>query len=234
MRSIFSRRGWRRSGSWRRSWTARRSWCRLTTPNCSAIGGMRGRSSSISLCARRYYDQQVFALITPGGLLRRHPTHQVATPGRVKLGRGRLLERVWLNETNQWIYPHLHVAQERMTGAGAALPAADAAAGAGTAAGCARTAAGPGQRLAVHPAHRHQPGLCAQARDGSPAALHEVARAVDGWRGGRALAGGDRIAGQHFSRGGSPVLGIAGGGVSTEVRRRRCIKRKGHPRGCPF
>ena len=59
-------------------------------------------------------DQKVFELTTPEEFLRRNPTHQVATPAASSWGEGGYLG-VWLNEKNEWIYPHLHVAQERMT-----------------------------------------------------------------------------------------------------------------------
>ena len=59
-------------------------------------------------------DQKLFELITPGEYLRRHPTHQVATPAASSWGEGGYWG-VWLNEKNEWIYPHLRVAQERMT-----------------------------------------------------------------------------------------------------------------------
>ena len=60
------------------------------------------------------YDQQAFTLITPGEYLRRYPTQQVATPAASSWGEEGYW-RVWLNETNQWIYPHLRIAQPRMT-----------------------------------------------------------------------------------------------------------------------
>jgi len=63
---------------------------------------------------KAYYDQKVFALITPEEYLRRHPTQQVATPGASSWGEEGYW-RVWLNETNEWIYPHLDIAQGRMT-----------------------------------------------------------------------------------------------------------------------
>jgi 1,4-alpha-glucan branching enzyme len=58
--------------------------------------------------------QQPFTLITPGEYLRRHPTNQVATPAASSWGEAGYWS-VWLNEANEWIYPHLHVAQERMS-----------------------------------------------------------------------------------------------------------------------
>ena len=60
------------------------------------------------------YDQKVFELITPEEYLRRHPTNQIATPSPSSWGEEGYW-RVWLNEKNEWIYPHLQVAQERMT-----------------------------------------------------------------------------------------------------------------------
>jgi 1,4-alpha-glucan branching enzyme len=52
--------------------------------------------------------------ISPGEYLRRHPTNQVATPSPSSWGEEGYW-RVWLNEKNEWIYPHLRVAQDRMT-----------------------------------------------------------------------------------------------------------------------
>jgi len=59
-------------------------------------------------------DQKLFEFITPGEYLHRHPTHQIATPSPSSWGEEGHF-RVWLNERNAWIYPHLQVAQERMT-----------------------------------------------------------------------------------------------------------------------
>lgn len=59
-------------------------------------------------------EQDTIALITPGEYLRRHPTNQIALPAASSWGEEGYW-RVWLNETNEWIYPHLQVAQERMT-----------------------------------------------------------------------------------------------------------------------
>ena len=59
-------------------------------------------------------DQEAFELITPEDYLRRHPTNQIATPSPSSWGEEGHF-RVWLNERNAWIYPHLQVAQERMT-----------------------------------------------------------------------------------------------------------------------
>jgi 1,4-alpha-glucan branching enzyme len=63
---------------------------------------------------KAFYDQKDFALVTPEDYLRRHPTHQAAAPAASSWGEGGYW-RVWLNERNHWIYPHLLAAQERMT-----------------------------------------------------------------------------------------------------------------------
>ncbi|MDX1950817.1 MAG: 1,4-alpha-glucan branching protein domain-containing protein [Verrucomicrobiota bacterium] len=60
------------------------------------------------------YDQQIYSLTTPEEFLQRFPTHQVATPSPSSWGEEGYW-KVWLNETNEWIYPHLGVAQERMS-----------------------------------------------------------------------------------------------------------------------
>jgi 1,4-alpha-glucan branching enzyme len=57
---------------------------------------------------------QHFSLITPSQYLERHPTNQVAKPSPSSWGEEGYW-RVWLNETNEWILPHLQAAQERMT-----------------------------------------------------------------------------------------------------------------------
>jgi 1,4-alpha-glucan branching enzyme len=60
------------------------------------------------------FDQQVFKLTTPAEYLRKHPTQQVAKPSASSWGEEGYW-KLWLNETNEWIYPHLSIAQERMT-----------------------------------------------------------------------------------------------------------------------
>ncbi|HRZ34817.1 MAG TPA: DUF1957 domain-containing protein [Candidatus Paceibacterota bacterium] len=55
-----------------------------------------------------------FTFVTPTDYLRRHATHQVARPSPSTWGEGGHL-RVWLNEENEWIQPHLRVAEQRLT-----------------------------------------------------------------------------------------------------------------------
>lgn len=70
---------------------------------------------------KAYYDQRVFSFITPAEYLREFPSNQVARPAASSWGEEGYW-RVWLNEKNEWIYPHLHVAQERMTKLARAFP----------------------------------------------------------------------------------------------------------------
>ena len=70
------------------------------------------------------FDQKEFALTTPEEFLRRHPSQQIATPSASSWGEEGYW-RVWLNETNEWIQPHLHIAQERMTDLARRFPNAD-------------------------------------------------------------------------------------------------------------
>ncbi|MDB6040763.1 MAG: glycosyl hydrolase, family 57 [Verrucomicrobiales bacterium] len=66
------------------------------------------------LVRKAYYDQTSFRLTTPDEYLKWHPTQQVARPASSSWGEEGYW-KVWLNETNEWIYPHLDIAQERMT-----------------------------------------------------------------------------------------------------------------------
>src|SRR4029079_3309805 len=52
------------------------------------------------------YDQGVFRLTTPHQYLRENPTQQVASPSASSWGEEGYW-RVWLNENNEWIMPHL-------------------------------------------------------------------------------------------------------------------------------
>jgi 1,4-alpha-glucan branching enzyme len=69
-------------------------------------------------------DQRALTFITPSEYLQRHPNNQMAAPGASSWGEEGYW-RVWLNETNEWIYPHLQIAQERMTDLANRFPQAD-------------------------------------------------------------------------------------------------------------
>ncbi len=59
------------------------------------------------------YDQQTFALTTPGRYLDAHPTQQIVAPSASSWGQNGYWE-VWLHASNSWIYPHLQTAARRM------------------------------------------------------------------------------------------------------------------------
>jgi 1,4-alpha-glucan branching enzyme len=60
------------------------------------------------------YDQKVFQLATPSAYLEKHDTLQVISPSPSSWGNKGFWE-VWLDQSNAWIYPHLHAAARRMT-----------------------------------------------------------------------------------------------------------------------
>lgn len=60
------------------------------------------------------YDQQDFRLTTPGRYIEGHPTQQMLVPSASSWGHKGYWE-VWLDDSNSWIYPHLHAAARRMT-----------------------------------------------------------------------------------------------------------------------
>jgi 1,4-alpha-glucan branching enzyme len=70
------------------------------------------------------YDQKTFVPTTPHEYLRQNPTQQVAMPSASSWGDGGYW-RIWLDDTNGWIYPHLYVAQQRMTQLARRFPKAD-------------------------------------------------------------------------------------------------------------
>ncbi|MCK8817196.1 DUF1957 domain-containing protein [Natroniella sulfidigena] len=59
------------------------------------------------------YDQEEIKLITPSQYLDRYPINQVATPSQSSWG-AEGYNQVWLNRTNDWIYPKLHRITEQM------------------------------------------------------------------------------------------------------------------------
>jgi len=66
------------------------------------------------LCRKIWFDQETIVMTTLGEYLQNHPTQQVATPAQSSWGYKGYHE-FWLNESNSWIYPHLHKAIEKMT-----------------------------------------------------------------------------------------------------------------------
>ena len=60
------------------------------------------------------YDQDAFTLTTPSLYLAMHDTQQLVVPSASSWGHKGYWE-VWLDDSNAWIYPHLHMAAKRMT-----------------------------------------------------------------------------------------------------------------------
>lgn len=60
-----------------------------------------------------HHDQDEIGTVTPSEFLERHATHQKLRPTASTWGDRGYFE-VWLNGTNDWIYRHLHKAEERM------------------------------------------------------------------------------------------------------------------------
>ncbi len=70
------------------------------------------------------YDQKTFKLATPTDYLREVQEQQIAQPPFCSWGAGGYAD-VWLNQTNDWIYRHLHKGAERMIGIARDYPEAD-------------------------------------------------------------------------------------------------------------
>jgi 1,4-alpha-glucan branching enzyme len=65
------------------------------------------------LFRKSWFDQQTYQMTHLADYLRTYPTHQVCRPSQSSWGYKGFHE-YWLNDTNSWIYPHLHKAAERM------------------------------------------------------------------------------------------------------------------------
>ena len=61
-----------------------------------------------------HFDQEAIETVTPGDYLERHPRNQLLMPNASSWGAGGF-NRQWLNESNAWVWRHLHHAAERMT-----------------------------------------------------------------------------------------------------------------------
>jgi len=70
------------------------------------------------------YDQKNIKLITPSEYLEEYPVNQVTVPASSSWGYKGYHE-VWLEGSNDWIYPHLHKAAERMSELASMFPSAD-------------------------------------------------------------------------------------------------------------
>jgi 1,4-alpha-glucan branching enzyme len=70
------------------------------------------------------FDQKTVRLITPTEYLNENPACQVATPALSSWGHKGYAE-VWLDGSNDWIYPHLHKAADRMIELAQTFPRAE-------------------------------------------------------------------------------------------------------------
>ena len=69
-------------------------------------------------------NQDTVKLVTPWEYLCWHPKNQMGTPSESSWGNKGYAE-VWCNQTNDWIYRHLHKAAERMIALARDFPEAD-------------------------------------------------------------------------------------------------------------
>jgi len=76
------------------------------------------------LARKVHFDTNKFKLTTPMEFLERFPAQQQATPDASSWGDKGYYD-VWVNESNDWIYPHLHEMAERMVGLAGKYPNAD-------------------------------------------------------------------------------------------------------------
>jgi len=76
------------------------------------------------LIRKTVFDQDTVRLITPMEYLAENPECQVAAPSGSSWGQMGYAE-VWLDRSNDWIYPHLHKAADRMIELAQAYPRAE-------------------------------------------------------------------------------------------------------------
>lgn len=78
----------------------------------------------LELLIRKVNACKKIELVTPTDYLNRHPCNQVATPCASSWG-DKGYHEVWLCQANEWIYRHLHWAQDRMVELAAQYPDAN-------------------------------------------------------------------------------------------------------------
>ncbi len=76
------------------------------------------------LIRKTVFDQSTVRLITPSEYLRENPKCQISTPSLSSWGYKGYAE-VWLEQSNDWIYRHLHKAADRMVELARSFPHAD-------------------------------------------------------------------------------------------------------------
>jgi 1,4-alpha-glucan branching enzyme len=73
---------------------------------------------------RKAASHRQIDLVTPSDYLKKYPKNQVVTPSLSSWGNKGYSE-VWLNESNDWLYRHIHKATERMTKLAQMFPSTD-------------------------------------------------------------------------------------------------------------
>src|SRR5437899_7495700 len=68
----------------------------------------------LEMFIRKTANEREFSLTTPSQYLAAHPTQQIIEPATSTWGENGYFE-VWLNQSNAWIYPHLHAAARKMS-----------------------------------------------------------------------------------------------------------------------
>ena len=76
-----------------------------------------------SLIRKMEKEKNTIKMVTPSDYLALHSSNQVSTPSFSSWGNNGYAE-VWLEESNDWIYEHIHKAAERMTELARQFPAA--------------------------------------------------------------------------------------------------------------
>ncbi|MFP4163115.1 MAG: glycoside hydrolase family 57 protein [Chitinispirillaceae bacterium] len=75
------------------------------------------------LIRKSAFEQNVYKMITPSEYLDIYPENQKCVPSFSSWGEGGY-SHVWLNESNDWIYPHLHRIEDRMVECAKKFPGA--------------------------------------------------------------------------------------------------------------
>ncbi|MBI5700754.1 DUF1957 domain-containing protein [Candidatus Saganbacteria bacterium] len=73
---------------------------------------------------KAHFDQDAFRMTTPGEYLRENPKNQISTPSMSSWGHKGYAE-VWLEGSNDWIYRHMHKAEDRMVELANSIRSAD-------------------------------------------------------------------------------------------------------------
>ncbi|MBN2533903.1 MAG: DUF1957 domain-containing protein [Spirochaetales bacterium] len=69
-------------------------------------------------------EKNTITMITPSDYMEIHSSNQISTPSYSSWGNNGYAE-VWLEESNDWIYKHIHIASERMIELAQRFPAAE-------------------------------------------------------------------------------------------------------------